>query len=162
MCGSAAIRVLFSSMLSTVELDDEAMLHAREIREVRADRMLPSESVPGQTPVANLEPQPKLRVGHGRSQRTCAIASPHTPMLGRMRTSCDQPEGCVMCRSPLTLALSRHLLAVLGDLVAAYEAREVAMPEVEPREVLRLLMEANALSQADLAEELGGQSVASS
>ena len=53
------------------------------------------------------------------------------------------------------------LLAVLGDLVAAYEAREVAMPDAAPREVLRLLMEANALSQGDLAEELGGQSVVS-
>jgi HTH-type transcriptional regulator / antitoxin HigA len=53
------------------------------------------------------------------------------------------------------------LLGVLGDLVAAYEAREVAMPDVEPREVLRLLMETNTLSQADLAEELGGQSVVS-
>jgi HTH-type transcriptional regulator / antitoxin HigA len=52
-------------------------------------------------------------------------------------------------------------LAVLGDLVAAYEAREVAMPDAEPREMLRLLMETNALSQADLAEELGGQSVVS-
>ena len=35
------------------------------------------------------------------------------------------------------------------------------MPDVEPREVLRLLMEANALSQGDLAEEIGGQSVVS-
>ena len=53
------------------------------------------------------------------------------------------------------------LLSMLGDLAAAYEAREMSIPDVEPREVLRLLIEANGLSQADVASELGGQSVVS-
>jgi HTH-type transcriptional regulator / antitoxin HigA len=62
-------------------------------------------------------------------------------------------------------ANERHPLAVLvellGDLVSAYEAREVPMPDAEPREVLRLLMETNGLTQAELGAELGGQSVVS-
>ena len=33
------------------------------------------------------------------------------------------------------------LLDVLGELVSAYEAHEVAMPAATPREVLRLLMQ---------------------
>jgi len=53
------------------------------------------------------------------------------------------------------------LLDVLGDLVAAYEAREVLLPDAEPRHVLRLLMETNGLTQAELGAEVGGQSVVS-
>lgn len=87
--------------------------------------------------------------------------------VGSIRNQRDYERIVALMNALLDIAggNERHplasLLAVLGDLVAAYEAREVAMPEVEPREVLRLLMESNALSQADLAEELGGQSVAS-
>ena len=53
------------------------------------------------------------------------------------------------------------LLDLLGELVAAYEAREAAVPEAPPADVLRLLIEAHGLSQADLAAELGGQPVVS-
>ena len=53
------------------------------------------------------------------------------------------------------------LLDLLGELVAAYEAREATMPEAPPADVLRLLIEAHGLSQADLAAELGGQPVVS-
>jgi len=53
------------------------------------------------------------------------------------------------------------LLDLLGELVSAYEAREVPLPEAPPADVLRLLIEANGLSQADLAAELGGQPVVS-
>ena len=53
------------------------------------------------------------------------------------------------------------LLEVLGDLVTAYEAREVPLPDAAPRDVLRLLMESNGLTQAELGTELGGQSVVS-
>jgi HTH-type transcriptional regulator / antitoxin HigA len=53
------------------------------------------------------------------------------------------------------------LLNVLGDLVAGYETREFALPDAEPRDVLRLLMEANGLTQTELGSELGGQSVVS-
>lgn len=53
------------------------------------------------------------------------------------------------------------LLDLLGGLVAAYEARVAAVPEAPPADVLRLLIDANGLSQADLATELGGQPVVS-
>ena len=53
------------------------------------------------------------------------------------------------------------LLDVLGDLVTAYEARAVLVPDAEPRDVLRLLMETNGLTQRDLGAEVGGQSVVS-
>lgn len=59
----------------------------------------------------------------------------------------------------------RHALAglvdVVGDLIAAYEARELPAPTGSPADVLRLLMDQNDLKQADLREELGGQSVVS-
>ena len=45
--------------------------------------------------------------------------------------------------------------------MAAFEAREAAVPEAPPADVLRLLIEAHGLSQADLATELGGQPVVS-
>lgn len=53
------------------------------------------------------------------------------------------------------------LLDLIGDLVSAYESREHAIPDADPREVLRLLMEQNGLTQADLQAELGGQPVVS-
>ena len=53
------------------------------------------------------------------------------------------------------------LLEVIGDLIAAYEAREVPVPDAAPREVLRLLIASNGLTQFDLRAELGGQSVVS-
>ena len=53
------------------------------------------------------------------------------------------------------------LLDVLADLVVAYEAREVPMPDAELREVLRLLMDNNGLTQSKLGAELGGQPVVS-
>lgn len=53
------------------------------------------------------------------------------------------------------------LLEVVGDLIANYEAREVAIPDAPPQEVLRVLMASNSLTQQDLREELGGQSVVS-
>ena len=53
------------------------------------------------------------------------------------------------------------LLDLVGELVAAYEARAQALPDAPPRDVLRLLMEQNGLAQTDLRAELGGQSVVS-
>jgi len=47
----------------------------------------------------------------------------------------------------------------VGELVAAYESRTHAVPDAPPREVLRLLMEQNGLTQTDLHRELGGQPV---
>ena len=53
------------------------------------------------------------------------------------------------------------LLEIVGNLVSSYEEREVPLPEAHPREVLRLLMQANGLTQTDLREEPGGQPVVS-
>jgi HTH-type transcriptional regulator/antitoxin HigA len=59
----------------------------------------------------------------------------------------------------------RHALAglldLVGDLVAAWESRMHPVPDAPPREVLRLLMEQNGLTQSDLRAELGGQPVVS-
>lgn len=53
------------------------------------------------------------------------------------------------------------LLDLVGELVSAYEARSHPLPNAEPREVLRLLMEQNDITQNELRDELGGQSVVS-
>ena len=53
------------------------------------------------------------------------------------------------------------LLDLIGDLVSAYESREHGVPDAEPRDVLRLLMEQNGLTQGNLRAELGGQPVVS-
>ena len=53
------------------------------------------------------------------------------------------------------------LLDLVGELVAAYESRMHPVPDAAPREVLRLLMEQNGLTQTDLHRELGGQPVVS-
>jgi len=52
------------------------------------------------------------------------------------------------------------LLDLVGDLVEAWEASHVEIPEAEPRAVLRLLMEQHGLKQGDLAE-IASQSVIS-
>ena len=93
MRGSAAIPFVARNVLSSIEFDDEMTLHAREICEVRVDRMLTTESVSRQAAVANMKPQPKFRIAHCPSQRACTIAGPHTPMLTRTDTSCDWTEG---------------------------------------------------------------------
>lgn len=58
-----------------------------------------------------------------------------------------------------------HRLMPLLDLVTkeveAYEAKQQTLPEAAPAEVLAFLMEEHGLKQADLAEELGGQSIVS-
>jgi HTH-type transcriptional regulator/antitoxin HigA len=54
------------------------------------------------------------------------------------------------------------LLDVVGQFVEEYETIHHAIPEAEPRVVLRFLLEQNGLTQSDLAVEIGGQSVVSS
>lgn len=58
-----------------------------------------------------------------------------------------------------------HRLMPLLDLVTkeveAYEAKQQTLPEAAPAKVLAYLMEEHGLKQADLAEELGGQSIVS-
>ncbi len=52
-------------------------------------------------------------------------------------------------------------LTVLGGLVAKFEQEKFSSERAAPNEILAQLMEANHLKQADLGEELGGQSVVS-
>lgn len=65
----------------------------------------------------------------------------------------------------VTAADPEHPLSGLVDLVSglieAYEADRFGAPDASPAEVLRLLIDANDLTQADLAEEVGGQPVVS-
>lgn len=53
------------------------------------------------------------------------------------------------------------LLELLGQLIEDYESQHYALPNAEPAQVLRFLMEQHDLKQADLASELGTQSVVS-
>ena len=53
------------------------------------------------------------------------------------------------------------LLDLLTKEVEAYEAQHHKLPEATPAAVLAHLMEEHNLKQADLAEELGGQSIVS-
>ena len=53
------------------------------------------------------------------------------------------------------------MLELLGQLVEDYESQHHAVPDAQPAQVLRFLMEQHALKQADLAPELGTQSVVS-
>ena len=59
-----------------------------------------------------------------------------------------------------------HCLMPLLDLLArdveAYEAKRQTLPEAAPAQVLAFLMQEHGLKQADLAGELGGQSIVSS
>jgi HTH-type transcriptional regulator/antitoxin HigA len=50
------------------------------------------------------------------------------------------------------------LLDIVSIFVRDYEERNVAMPNVEPRAVLRFLMEQHRLRQSDLAQIFGSQS----
>lgn len=52
-------------------------------------------------------------------------------------------------------------LAVLSDLVSAYEAKRFKFEKSEPREILVYLMESNKLKQSDLEDEIGPQSIVS-
>jgi len=53
------------------------------------------------------------------------------------------------------------MLELLGQLVEDYGNSHHALPEAEPGPVLRFLMDQHGLKQADLAVELGTQSVVS-
>jgi HTH-type transcriptional regulator/antitoxin HigA len=53
------------------------------------------------------------------------------------------------------------LLTIIATQIELYEREHTPMPEATPIEVLRYLMEEHGLTQMDLAEDLGGQSVVS-
>ena len=54
-----------------------------------------------------------------------------------------------------------EIAKLLAVLIADYEAKEFAMEDASPVEVLQELMSANGLRQKDLASLLGGESVVS-
>src|SRR6266481_5538657 len=90
----------------------------------------------------------------------------HVP-LGPILTEADYDQRVQMLDTLLEAvgANEAHPLGDLLDLLAtqieAYERQQPTMPEATPIEVLRYLMEEHGLTQADIAEDLGGQSVVS-
>ena len=55
----------------------------------------------------------------------------------------------------------QEAIELLTLLVECYEAEQYPVPDAEPIDVLRFLLEQNALSQRDIAAELGGESTVS-
>lgn len=53
------------------------------------------------------------------------------------------------------------LIAIVVKLISDYEDQQHPIPNVEPPEVLRFLMEQHGLRQSDLKSEIGSQSVVS-
>jgi HTH-type transcriptional regulator/antitoxin HigA len=53
------------------------------------------------------------------------------------------------------------MLELLGQLVEDFENAHHSLPDAEPGQVLRFLMEQHDLKQADLTQEIGTQSVVS-
>jgi HTH-type transcriptional regulator/antitoxin HigA len=90
----------------------------------------------------------------------------HVP-LGPILTEADYSQRVQLLDTLLNVigANDTHPLGDLLDLLAtqieAYERQQPTMPEATPLEVLRYLMEEHGLTQMDLAEDLGGQSVVS-
>jgi HTH-type transcriptional regulator / antitoxin HigA len=58
-------------------------------------------------------------------------------------------------------SLERDYLEILSDLIEHYESKWNEEADVEPRALLKFLMEQNKLSQSDLIPELGSSSRAS-
>ena len=52
-------------------------------------------------------------------------------------------------------------IALMTLLIERYESQHYALPEAEPADVLRFLLEQNGLSQRDVAPELGSESTVS-
>ncbi|WP_263375376.1 helix-turn-helix domain-containing protein [Granulicella aggregans] len=52
-------------------------------------------------------------------------------------------------------------IELLTALIDRYESERYPMPEAKPAEVLRFLLDQNGLSQRDVAEEMGGESIVS-
>ena len=53
------------------------------------------------------------------------------------------------------------MLELLGQLVEDYDQAHHVLPDADPSQVLRFLMEQHGLKQADLVDEVGTQSVVS-
>ena len=53
------------------------------------------------------------------------------------------------------------LVATLGELIGDYDALHYATTDIAPKDMLRVLMDQNGLTQSELAQELGSQGVVS-
>jgi HTH-type transcriptional regulator/antitoxin HigA len=58
-------------------------------------------------------------------------------------------------------SVDEEAIELLTVLIDRYESTHYAIPEADPAEVLRFLLEHNGLSQRDVAADLGGESVVS-
>jgi hypothetical protein len=71
-------------MLSAVDLDDELLLEAEEVDDIRTDRLLAPELVAVELPVAQLRPQRPLGLG----ARLAQIAGAHGRRRSRLLAPC--------------------------------------------------------------------------
>lgn len=62
---------------------------------------------------------------------------------------------------PQLTTLDEEAIELLTVLIERYESTHYTIPEAEPADVLRFLLEHNGLSQRDIAADLGGESVVS-
>lgn len=62
---------------------------------------------------------------------------------------------------PQRTTLDEEAIELLTVLIERYEATHYVIPEAEPADVLRFLLDHNGLSQRDIAADLGGESVVS-
>jgi HTH-type transcriptional regulator/antitoxin HigA len=66
-----------------------------------------------------------------------------------------------LTRKPNPTPDEEEAIELLTLLVERYESEHYPIPEAEPAEVLRFLLDQNGLSQRDIAADLGGESTVS-
>jgi HTH-type transcriptional regulator / antitoxin HigA len=66
-----------------------------------------------------------------------------------------------LTEKPSPTADEEEAIELLSLLIERYESERYPIPEAEPSDVLRFLLEHNSLSQRDIAPELGGESTVS-
>lgn len=87
--------------------------------------------------------------------------------LGTIRSAEESEHAVSVLDTLLAETRGQHghvlqsLISLVGDLVESFENQTLPSSTASPAELLLLLMESNGLTQTDLAQELGGQSVVS-
>ena len=66
-----------------------------------------------------------------------------------------------LTRKPNPTRDEEEAIELMTVLVERYESEHYPVPEVEPADVLRFLLEQNGLSQRDIAPDLGSESTVS-
>lgn len=66
-----------------------------------------------------------------------------------------------LTRKPNPTRDEEEAIELITVLVERYESEHYPVPEAEPAEVLRFLLEQNGLSQRDIAQDLGSESTVS-